>query len=118
MSKRMTDESRRALIQAYRAWQPGSGVTLDQLVHQHGTTKSTLYNILESEGEPLHTKRPSREQSSRSQEPLMAEMGRLALGVILDQRDEYRAKVAELTEEVTRLRRLLRDHGFDPGEAL
>lgn len=102
---RMTEEAKRALILAYRAWRPESGVTIDELAQSHGVTKSALYAMLRREGEPLHTGRAT--NGIRSQEPLMEGMSRIALELILDQRDELRAEVA-------RLRLLVKSLGGDP----
>jgi transposase-like protein len=106
MSNRMSQDAKRQLIQAYRAWSPDSGITVDELAAQHGITKSAMYAMLRREGVDLHTGR-SNGTGVRSQEPLMAEMGRIALEVILDQRDDYKNEVARLTA-------MLREHGIEP----
>lgn len=103
----MSPDAKRQLIQAYRAWSPDSGITVDELAAQHGITKSAMYAMLRREGVDLHTGRSNGTGGVRSQEPLMAEMGRIALEVILDQRDEYKAEVARLTA-------LLQEHGIQP----
>jgi transposase-like protein len=112
MSNRMTSETRMALIDAYKAWSPESGVSVDELAARHGVTKSAMYAMLRRENVPLHTGRGNSVAGVRGQEPLMAEMGRIALEVILEQRDELRAEVARLRAEVARLRGLCARNGI------
>lgn len=103
-TNRMSDESRQALVQEYRAWRPETGVSIEDLARSHGVTKSALYAMLKREGEPLHT---GRSAGIRGQEPLMSEMGRIALELILEQRDDFKA-------DVKRLRALVKQLGGDP----
>lgn len=74
--------------------------TIDDLAKEYGVTKSALYAMLKREGEPLHTGRGA---GVRTQEPLMAEMGRIALEVILEQRDDLRDHVKRLQQQVYEL---------------
>lgn len=104
---RMSDETKRALIEAYRNWTPDSGMTLEQLANSFGVTKSAMYAMLRREGEPLHTGRGANGVGLRAQEPLMAEMSRIALEMLLDQRDHLRADNA-------RLRAIVKSLGADP----
>lgn len=101
----MSQQARKDLIEAYQKWSPDSQVSIDELAQQHGVTKSALYAMLRRENIPLHTGRGT--TNIRTQEPLMVEMGRIALEVILEQRDDLR-------DEVVRLRALLTAHGVSP----
>lgn len=105
---RMSEEAKRALILAYRAWRPETGVTIEELAQSHGVTKSALYAMLDREGEPLHTGRRSKgilrdEYAGFTRDDLTRQMGQL----ILDDRDELKAEVA-------RLRLLVKSLGGDP----
>lgn len=93
----MTDESRRALIEAYQRWQPESGITADQIANQYGVTRSSMYTLLRREGIPLKT---GRNQRPVNQEPLLGDMGRVAVELMLDKIDMLNQRVRELEAQL------------------
>jgi transposase-like protein len=93
----MTPEAKQALIEAYRQWTPDNGVTIDELANEHGVTKSALYAMLRRENIPLHTGRANTPlRLAGGQTPLLEDMGRIAVEVILDQLQELKSENARL----------------------
>lgn len=101
----MSPEDRVALIDAYKAWTPDNGVTIDELATSHGVTKSALYAMLRRENVPLHTGRGVGGRPGAGGPPLLEEMGRVAIAVILDQLTDLKIENRRLQARVDDLER-------------
>lgn len=104
--RRMTEAEKRALIEAYQSWQPDNGLSAEELAQEHNVTRSAMYSLLRQEGIELKTGRTK--TRLHGAEPLMPDMARIALEVILDQLVAAKNEIRDLR---ARLDECLQQHG-------
>lgn len=110
--RRLTPQQERGVLEAHRAWEPDSGVTITDLAEGLGVSRQTLYEVLSRNNEPLKTRPRGDPRNNGEVLPteLLDLMATKAIEVLFDRLQAAEARVFELEAELEARGGSVREH--------